>query len=120
MKSFKLGVIETEFAKMIWDHAPVRSGELVKLAAEAFSWKKPTTYTVLRKLCEKGLFRNEDSIVTPIISLEEFYAIQGEEIIEEGYGGSLPVFIAAFAARKPLSEKEINEIQSIIRAAKGS
>ncbi|WP_026495785.1 BlaI/MecI/CopY family transcriptional regulator [Butyrivibrio sp. WCD3002] len=110
----ELGEVQMQFAKLIWEMEPVGSGELVKLCAEEFGWKKSTTYTVLKKLCEKGLFKNVDGVVTSLISQEEFYTRRSEEFVEETFGGSLPAFLAAFTSHQKLSKKELNEIQKII------
>lgn len=114
MEYRKLGVIETRFAELIWQYAPISSGELVKLCQQALEWKKSTTYTVLKKLCEQGLFQNEGGMVTVIVSREEFYAVESEKFVEETFQGSLPAFLAAFTARKSLSEKEIAQIRRMI------
>ena len=114
MQDIKLGVIERKFAELIWDNEPISSGALVKLCYEELSWKKPTTYNVLRKLCEKGIFQNENSIVSSLISKEEFYAMQGQAFVDDAFNGSLPAFIAAFTRRKALSAEEIQEIRSMI------
>ena len=87
---------EQEFAQIIWDNEPLGSGQLVKLASEKLNWKKSTTYTVLRKLCENGIFRNEDAVVSAVISQEEYVRRKGEVYLEEHYNGSLPKFVAAF------------------------
>lgn len=110
----ELGVIQERFADIVWAHEPVGSGELVKICEKELNWKKPTTYTVLRKLCEKGLLKNDDGVVTSLISKEDFYSAKSEQIIEESYEGSLPSFIAAFISRKNLTEKEVSEIQKMI------
>ncbi len=110
----ELGEVQAMFADLIWEHAPVSSGELVKLGEAAFGWKKPTTYTVLRKLCEKGLFRNDGGVVTPVISREDFNARKSEKFVVETFDGSLPAFIAAFTAGKKLSAAEAEEIRRII------
>ena len=112
----ELGVIQERFADIVWANEPVSSGDLVKLCKEELNWKKSTTYTVLRKLCEKGLFRNADGIVTSLISRDDFYSSKSEQIIEESFDGSLPAFVAAFISRKSLTEKEANEIQRMIDA----
>ena len=112
----ELGVIQERFADIVWANEPVSSGDLVKLCKEELNWKKSTTYTVLRKLCEKGLFQNEDGIVTSLISRDDFYSSKSEQIIEESYDGSLPAFIAAFISRKSLTEREAEEIQRMIDA----
>lgn len=114
MNDLKLGVVETRFAELIWANEPLSSGELVKLCQQELTWKKPTTYTVLRKLCERGIFRNEDGAVTSRISREEFYARQSEQFVEENFSGSLPAFLTAFTSHKRLSEGEIEELQKLI------
>ena len=119
MDNRKLGVVETRFAELIWAHAPISSGELVRLCQTELAWKKSTTYTVLKKLCEQGLFRNENGIVSVVISREEFFALQSEKFVEENFAGSLPAFLAAFTARKSLSAKEIAEIRRMIEQAGG-
>lgn len=113
---FELGVVQERFADIVWAHEPISSGELVKLCEKELNWKKPTTYTVLRKLSEKGLLQNENGIVTSLISKEEFYSAKSEQIIEESFEGSLPAFVAAFISRKNLTEKEADEIQKMIDA----
>ena len=114
MKDIELGTVQERFADIVWANEPLGSGELVKLCEKEQSWKKPTTYTVLRKLCEKGLLKNEDGVVTTLISREDFYSAKSEQIIEDSYEGSLPAFIAAFTSRKKLSNAEVNEIQKMI------
>lgn len=114
----ELGEVQMQFARLIWEKEPVGSGELVKLCADEFGWKKSTTYTVLKKLCEKGLFQNEDGVVSSKISQEEFYTRKSEEFVEETFGGSLPAFLAAFTSRQKLSKKELDEIREIIDKAK--
>ena len=114
MAGYKLGEVEMQFAELIWEHEPVSSGELVKLCAERLNWKKSTTHTVLRRLCEKGLFQNQDGQVTSLVSRADFFANQSEKFVEETFNGSLPRFLAAFTSRKKISQKEIEEIQRII------
>jgi len=114
MTEYKLGEIEARFADLIWTNEPVLSGELVKLAEKELSWKKSTTYTILRRLCERGLFQNQDGVVTSLLTRQDFYAVQSEKFVEETFSGSLPQFLTAFATRKKLSEKEIDEIQRFI------
>ena len=114
MIDYKLGEVEMRFAELIWDNEPVASGELVKLAANSLIWKKPTTYTVLRKLCEKGFFKNEGALVTSLISKEEYMAMQSEKFVEETFAGSLPKFLAAFSHRKALSDVEVDQLQALI------
>jgi len=110
----KLGAVESRFADLVWEHAPLGSGELVKLCEKELNWKKPTTYTVLRKLCERGLFQNVGGVVSPLMSREDYYARQSEEFVAETFGGSLPGFIAAFTQRKKLSPEEAAEIRKLI------
>jgi len=114
MDDKKLGLVESKFADIIWSHEPLHSRELVKLCEAELNWKKPTTYTVLRRLCERGIFRNEDSIVSSVISREEFYAMQSERFVEETFSGSLPSFLAAFTRRKSLTAAEIQAIRRMI------
>ena len=114
----ELGEVQAAFAYIIWAHEPVNSGDLVKICEKELNWKKPTTYTVLRKLCEKGLFQNEDGIVTSRISKTEFKASKSEKFIDDTYEGSLPAFIAAFMSHKKVSKDEIEEIRKMIDAYK--
>lgn len=114
MGDMKLGAVESRFADLIWQNEPVSSGDLVAMAREALNWQKSTTYTVLKRLCERGIFQNQGGKVTALISKEEFYAMQSEQFVEETFSGSLPAFLAAFTRRKKLSEKEIRELQELI------
>lgn len=114
MDERRLGAVESRFADIIWTREPLHSRDLVAICQEELNWKKPTTYTVLRKLCERGIFQNNDGIVTSCISREEFYALQSERFVEETFSGSLPAFLAAFTSRKGLSQKEIQEIRRMI------
>ena len=119
MSEMKMGAIESRFADMIWGNEPVSSTELVGLAAQELGWKKSTTYTVLKRLCERGIFRNQDGTVTSLLSREEFYALQSEKFVEETFSGSLPAFLAAFSSRKKLSEEEVVELQRLIDQSRG-
>ena len=114
MRELRMGAIEARFADIIWQNEPVTSPELVRLAAKEFDWKKSTTYTVLRRLCERGIFQNNGGTVTSLISRQDFYAMQSEKFVEEAFSGSLPAFLAAFTTRKKLSDAEINELQELI------
>ena len=118
MKHVELAAVQERFADIVWANEPVASGDLVKLCERELNWKKPTTYTVLRKLCEKGLLQNVDGIVSSLVSKEAFYSEKSEQIIEDSYEGSLPAFIAAFTSHKKLTEKEVDEIQQMIDAFK--
>ena len=110
----KLGLVETQFAELIWAREPIASGELVKLCEKELNWKKSTTYTVLKKLCERGIFRNNDGIVTSLLTKDEFNAVQSEQFVEDTFEGSLPAFLAAFTSRKALSKDEVEEIRRLI------
>lgn len=114
MLDFELGAVQERFADLVWAHEPIGSGELVKLCERELNWKKPTTYTVLRKLCEKGLLKNEDGIVRSCIPQKEYYAAKSGQVVTDSYHGSLPAFIAAFTSNQKLSEKDIDEIQRMI------
>ncbi len=118
MKNSQLGDMEMRFADMIWEKEPISSGDLVPLAEEALNWKKSTTYTVLRRLIEKGLFVNTGGMVKALLSKEEFRALQSERFVEDAFSGSLPMFLTAFASRKKLSGTEIDELQRIIDEAR--
>ena len=115
---YQMGAAEMRFAEIVWAHAPVTSGELVKLSADRLGWKKSTTYTVLRRLCDKGLFQNEGGRVSVLVDRESYGESQSRQFVSESFGGSLPAFLAAFTARKKLTEKEIAELQRLIDEAK--
>lgn len=114
MEERKLGMVESRFADLIWENEPLTSGELVKLCERELHWKKSTTYTVLKKLCQRGIFQNEGGRVTSLLSKQEFYAAQSQQFVEETFQGSLPAFLAAFTSRKKLSGSEIDEIRRMI------
>lgn len=119
MAEYKLGEIEMRFADIIWEREPLASGELVKICAQELDWKKSTTYTVLRRLCGRGLFQNEGGAVTSLVSKEEFFALQSEKFVDDTFSGSLPRFLTAFTSRKKLSEREIEQLQRIIDENRG-
>jgi len=110
----KLGVVESHFADIVWENAPLTTKALVAICEEELNWKRTTTYTVLKKLCDRGIFATKDSVVTTVISKEEFYAIQSEQFVEDNFQGSLPAFIAAFTTRKELKPEELAEIKRLI------
>lgn len=114
MEELRLGAVEARFADIIWSRAPLSTKELVALCEKELNWKRTTTYTVLKKLCERGIFKTENSTVSVLIEKDEFYAIQSEKFVDDTFGGSLPAFIAAFASRKKPSEREIAEIRRMI------
>ena len=119
MKDMKLGVIETRFAEIIWANEPLTTNQLIGLCAQELEWKRTTTYTVLKKLCDKGIFKTENSLVTALISRQEFEGMQSEQFIEETFKGSLPAFLTAFNSRKKLSDAEIDELQKLIDRMRG-
>ncbi|MBO5472607.1 MAG: BlaI/MecI/CopY family transcriptional regulator [Lachnospiraceae bacterium] len=114
MGDYKLAEAEEKFAQIIWANEPVSSTELVKLCEKEMNWKKSTTYTVLKKLCERGIFQNENAIVSARLSREEFYGMQSRKYVEDVFAGSLPRFLAAFCGSRKLSQKEIEEMRKFI------
>lgn len=118
MEDYKLGEQETRFAELIWDNAPIASPNLVKLAAEVMQWKKSTTYTMLRRLCERGIFKNENAMVDIVLTRERFYGGQSRKYVEDTFGGSLPRFITSFIGGKGLSDKQADELVRLINEHK--
>ncbi len=114
MPDFELGAVQERFADIVWANEPIPSGELVKICEKELGWKKPTTYTVLRKLCEKKLLRNVDGTVSSLVSKEDFYSAKSDQVVRESYSGSLPAFVAAFISKNELTAKEADEIQKMI------
>lgn len=114
MEDYTLGNIESKFADIIWEHAPLATGELVRLCEKVLGWKRTTTYTVLKKLSDRGIFENQGGTVIVKISRKEFYARQSECYVNHSFQGSLPGFLAAFTSRCKLSEAEIQELKRII------
>ena len=114
MAEMRMGTAEAKFADIIWENEPISSGDLAKLGNKEFEWKKTTSCTVLKRLCERGLFQNQNGTVTSLVSREEFYARHSDQYVEETFGGSLPAFLTAFGRKNKLSDKEIDEIQMII------
>ncbi len=114
MEEMRLGVVEARFADIIWKNAPLTTRELVKLCEAELDWKRTTTYTVLKKLCERGIFKTENGEISVLVTKEEFGAIRSESFVNEEFCGSLPSFIAAFTSRKRLSEKELAEIRRML------
>ena len=117
MAEIQLGAVEARFADIIWKREPVTSTELIKLAAAELTWKRTTTHTVLRRLCDKGLFQNNNGMVTSLLSREEFYALHSKKYVDETFAGSLPAFLAAFTSEKKLTAEEITEIRELIDKA---
>ena len=114
MNNYQMGVIESKFADIIWENEPISSTELSKQSKELFGWKKSTTYTVLKRLCDKGIFQNEKGTVTSMISKQNFYSVQSEKFVEETFAGSLPAFLTAFTARKNLTPEEVAHLRRMV------
>lgn len=119
MEEIKLGVMEARFADIIWEHAPISTGELVKICQQQFGWKRTTTYTMLKRLCQRGLFENQSSTVVVLMEKDTFQGKQSEKFVADTFGGSLPAFIAAFTKGRTLSEAEADEIQRMINESRG-
>ena len=118
MAEYRLGEIEMKFADIIWGNEPLSSGELAKLCEQELAWKKSTTYTILKRVCERGLFHNESGVVTSLVSKEEFLANKSEQFVQETFSGSLPGFVAAFTTQRKLSDEEIAQLQEIIERSR--
>ncbi|CAM3137450.1 BlaI/MecI/CopY family transcriptional regulator [Paenibacillus lupini] len=117
MESYKLFDAEYKFASLIWDNEPINSTELVKLSKTKLGWSKSTTYTVLRKLCERGILQNEEAMVTALVKKSDAQKYESETVVEKAFDGSLPQFLTAFLGGKRLSEKEAEELKRIIEEA---
>ena len=114
MKEYRLTEAELKLAEIIWANEPISSPNLVKLCETQLDWKKSTTYTMLKKIEIKEIFINNKGIVESLLTKEEFYTEQSKQIVDEGFDGSFPRFLAAFSRNKKLSNKEINELQRLI------
>lgn len=114
MRDYQMGVVESRFADIIWEKEPISSTELTRQAEELLLWKKSTTYTVLKRLCEKGIFQNHNGTVTSLISKQEFFSLQSERFVEQTFAGSLPAFLAAFTARKTLTAEEVAHLRKLV------
>lgn len=110
----RLGMVEARFADIVWANAPLTTRELVNICDKELDWRRTTTYTVLKKLCERGIFDTTNSLVTVKVPKDEFRAIRGEQFVEQNYNGSLPAFIAAFTTRKKPTAEELDEIRRLI------
>ena len=114
MNDYQMGVVESHFADIIWDNEPVSSPELAKRSQEVLNWKKSTTYTVLKRLCDKGIFQNNKGTVTSLVSKEDFYSAQSHRFVQDTFHGSLPAFLTAFTSRKQLSEEEVAHLRKML------
>ena len=119
MNDFKLGIAEARFADIIWEREPISTKELINICKKEFDWKRTTTYTVLKRVCEKGLFKTENSIAYSVISREEFYSVQSIRFVEDTFKGSLPAFFAAFTSKNRLSTDDLSEIQKLLERLGG-
>ena len=114
MSEMRLGAIESKFADIIWDNEPISSTELVKICEKEFNWKKSTTYTVLKRLSNKGLFVSNNGIVTSLISKEELQSVQSHNFVRETFQGSLPAFLTAFTSRNALTKDELAYLKKLV------
>lgn len=119
MSVYQMGAVESKFADIIWENEPISSTELVKHSESVLNWKKSTTYTVLKRLCEKGIFQNNKGTVTSLISKQEFYSVQSEKFVEETFNGSLPAFLSSFTSRKKLTSEEVEELRRMVEEYEG-
>ncbi|MDR1134669.1 MAG: BlaI/MecI/CopY family transcriptional regulator [Clostridiales Family XIII bacterium] len=118
MVDYRLAEMESRFADLIWENEPINSTELVHLSQERMKWKKSTTYTILKRLCDRGIFKNEGAVVSAVISRAEFFAGQSQRFVEDTFGGSLPRFLASFIGGGKLSEKQAEELIRLINEHK--
>ena len=116
MSDIRMGAAEARFAEIIWEWEPIASGELARLALKQIGWKKTTAFTVLKRLCDRGLFQNDGGTVTSLLSREEYYTRHSEQYVQETFGGSLPAFLTAFGSGKRLSDREVEELKGLIEA----
>ena len=114
MNDYQMGAVESRFANIIWENEPLTSAELARRSEAVLSWKKSTTYTVLKRLCDKGIFQNDGGTVTSRISRQDFYALQSEKFVADTFDGSLPAFLAAFTSRKSLTAEEVTQLRRMI------
>ena len=114
MEDMRLGLVESHFADIVWKHEPIHSRQLTMICEQELNWKRTTTYTVLKKLCNRGIFQNQDGIVSSLLSKDEFHAIQSEKFVEETFAGSFPAFFNAFSSRKKLTAEEKAQVRQMI------
>lgn len=114
METPKVFESEYRFCLILWEHEPIKSGELVKLCREQLGWKPTTTYTVIKRLSERGILKNENTMVSSLVSKDAVQAAEIDELVEKTFEGSLPAFIAAFVRHQKLSSKEIDQVQQMI------
>ena len=119
MSDIRMGEAESRFAEIIWNNEPLPSGQLAKLAEGELNWKKTTSFTVLKRLCDRGIFQNNGGTVTSKLSREEYFALHSQQYVAENFGGSLPAFITAFSSHKKLSDQEVDALKKLIDGMKG-
>ena len=114
MDTPKIFESEYRFCLILWEHEPIKSSDLVRLCSEQLGWKPTTTYTVIKRLSERGVLKNENTIVTALVTKDEVQAAEIDELMEKKFEGSLPAFIAAFTKHQRLSQRDVDEIQRMI------
>ncbi len=114
MSELQMGAAESRFADIIWQNEPISTVELAKRGEEVLKWKKTTSYTVLKRLCDKGIFKNDKGNVTSLITRQEYYSARSRRFVKETFGGSLPAFLAAFTAKKALTEEEVAHLRRMV------
>ena len=119
MATPKIFKSEYRFCLILWEHEPIKSTELVKLCKEQLEWKSPTTFTVIRRLAERGVLKNENTIVTSLVSKEEVQAAELGELMEDTFEGSLPAFLVAFGKRKKYTDEEVEKMKQILDSMRG-
>ena len=116
MNETRLGLVEARFADIVWENAPMTTRQLVNICAEELNWARTTTYTVLSKLCNRGIFAMDKRQVTVLIPKDKFRALQSEQFVTENFQGSLPAFVAAFTSQKTLSKEEYNSLKALVES----
>lgn len=117
MAEYQIGSMESRFADLIWDRAPITTSDLIRLCEKELNWKRTTTYTVLKRLCEKGLFDTQNGIVRVLLSREAFFARQSRQYVDTAFQGSLPAFLAAFTDGRRLTAEEAVDLRALIERA---
>ena len=114
MADLQMGALESRFADIIWSNEPLTSSELARRSEETLGWKKTTSFTVLKRLCDKGIFQNIKGTVTSLLSREEYFAKQSQKFVEDTFQGSLPAFLAAFTSGKALTKEEVAQLRRMV------
>ena len=119
MEIYKLGEMEKRLADLIWANAPMTSKKLVELCADAFDWKRTTTYTMLKRLCDRGIFSNVNGTIIVLMAKEDFTLAQSQNFINETFDGSLPMFLTLFSKNKTMKKEDIDRLQQLIDSYRG-